>query len=84
MWLMRMLNISLRVMTCLLSILSALARCTRSLEMLEVFSLCLLGKQPVAPNDSSSVIPPLIASGPPHRAGHDYRPRKDDLVACGL
>jgi len=60
--------------------------CTRSqylLEMFEVFSLCLLGKQPVAPNDSSSVIPPIVSSAP-HRAGHGYHPRKDDLVTCGL
>jgi len=82
-----MLNIWLRVMPYLLSILSSLALCTRSrylLEILEVFSLCLLGKQPVAPNESSSVISPLIASSPPHRAGHGYQPRKDDLVACDL
>jgi hypothetical protein len=37
------LNISLRVMACVISILGALAYCTL-LEMLEVFSLRLLGK----------------------------------------
>jgi hypothetical protein len=57
-----MLNISLRVMTCLLSILSAHVHGTL-LEILEVFSMCLLGKQTVAPNDSSSVIPPPLPQG---------------------
>jgi hypothetical protein len=55
----------------LLSNVSALAHYTL-LEMLDVFSLCVV-EQSVAPTSSSPVIRP-IASSPPHRTSQANRP----------
>jgi hypothetical protein len=61
----------------LLSNVSALAHYTL-LEMLDVFSLCVV-EQSVAPTSSSPVIR-LIVSSPPHRANHAYH----SAGICGL
>ena len=43
------------------------------LEMVDIFNLCIVAEQYVAPTNSSPVIPPT-ASSPPHRATHAFLP----------